>query len=155
MTVLKQGSAELTVPDHLTPPEKAGRMTPEDVKRIPRARRGIGLICDQAADAIEKADPSLMLPPGVTATSLREAGKRAEEIDLYLRDLDTLHHILQQTNLMFDADAWEQIRALNDQVKAQGKRNPLLLEQFRDLLAYFAQSPRSSGSRTASNPTPQ
>jgi hypothetical protein len=129
-------------------------MTPDEVKRIPKARHGIGLLCEQAANAVEKADPTLMLPPGITAASLREAGKRAEEIDLYLRDLETLKFILQQTNLLFDAEAWEQVRALHDQVKTQGKRNALLLEQFSDLLHFFAQGPRPSGTRPANNPTP-
>lgn len=138
MAIVQHGSIKIEIPDHLTPPEKAGKLSPDEVKRIPRARRGIGLICNQAADTIEKAGASFSPPPGVSPSSLREAGRKAEEIDQFILDLEIVGQILRQANLLFDADAWEQIRKMNDQVKAQAKHDPALSTLFKQLLDFFA-----------------
>jgi hypothetical protein len=142
MTIVKHGTISIEVPDELAPPEKAGKLSPEEVARIPKAPRGIGLVCAQTADAVEKAGGKFAPPPGVTAESLRAAGKRAEEIDQLLLDIDVVRQILQQSNLLFDAEAWEQIRKMNDQVKAQAKHDPALSTIFQQVLDYFARGPR-------------
>lgn len=144
MTTIKHGTISVEIPDELAPPEKAGKLGPEEVARIPKPPRGLGLICFQAADSFEKAGDKFAPPPGVTPASLRAAGKRADEIDQVLLDLDVLRQILQQANLLFDADAWEQIRKMNDQVKAQAKHDPALATMFQQLLDYFARGPRGS-----------
>jgi hypothetical protein len=137
---ITHGTITVSVPDHLAPPEKAGKMTAEDIARIPKPRRGIGLVCEQAAEAMAKAADKFTPPPGVTADSLRDAGQRADEIDPFLIDIDVVREVLRQSNLIFDADAYEQIRKMNDQVKAQAKHNPELLTIFQNLLDYFARS---------------
>jgi hypothetical protein len=53
-------------------------------------------------------------------------------------------HASPAPNLLFDADAWEQIRKMNDQVKAQGKHDPELMVMFKPLLDFFARGPRAS-----------
>jgi len=70
----------------------------------------------------------------VTPASLRTLGKRAEEIDQVILDLEVVMNKLKQANLLFDAEAWEQIRKLNDQVKAQGKHDPEVMVMFKPVL---------------------
>lgn len=155
MTIVKHGTISIKIPDELAPPERAGKLAPEEVARIPKPPRGIGLICAQAADAIEKAGDKFAPPPGVTPASLRAAGERADEIDQFLLDLEVVQQILQQANLLFDADAWEQVRKMNDQVKAQAKHDPALAKMFQQLLDYFARGPRGTkGGAGASGNTP-
>ena len=77
------------------------------------------MVCDAPADALEKSGTKFAAPAGVTPASLRALGKRAEEIDQVILDLDVVLGKLKQANLLFDAEAWEQIRKTNDQVKVQ------------------------------------
>jgi hypothetical protein len=153
MATIKHGTITLAIEDHLAPPEKAGKLSPQEIARIPRARRGIGLACAQAADAMEKAGAKFTPPAGVTADGLRAAGKRAEDIDQYLLDLDVVRQILQQSNLLFDAEAWEQIRKMNDQVKVQAKHDPALALMFDQVLRFFALGPRPTRDPSEGDPT--
>jgi hypothetical protein len=142
MSEIKHGAVTVTIPDELAPPPEAGSLTPEEVRRIPKAPRGIGLICATAADALEKAGGRLAAPADVSPSSLRASGQRAEDVDQILADLDVVTNKLKQANILFDADAWEQVRKLHDQVKAQGKHDPELLVMFGGLLDVFARGPR-------------
>jgi hypothetical protein len=45
---------------------------------------------------------------------------------------------LKQANLLFDADAYDEIRKTNDQVKAQGKRDPEVMVMFKPVVDFFA-----------------
>ena len=147
---IKHGSVAVTIPDELAPPEEAGNLAPEDVRRIPKAPRGLGLVCEATADALEKAGTSFTPPSEVTPASLRHMGSRAEGIDQVILDLEVVFNRLKQANLLFDAAAWEQIRKMNDQVKAQGKHDPELLVKFKPLLDFFARGPRSPAPPAAS-----
>jgi hypothetical protein len=139
---IKHGTVAVTIADELTPPAQAGTLGPDEVRRIPKPPRGIGLVCEAAADAMEKAGAKFSPPPGVTATTLRSSGDRADSIDQVILDLEVVANKLKQANLIFDADAWEQIRKMHDQVKAQGKHDPELLVMFKPLLDFFARGPR-------------
>ena len=55
----------------------------------------------------------------------------------------SLRRRARQSNFMFDADAWEQVRKTNDQVKVQAKHTPELATIFKQLIDYFARSPRA------------
>jgi hypothetical protein len=66
-------------------------------------------------------------------------------------DLEVVLNKLKQANLLFDAEAWEQIRKSNDQVKAQGKHDPEILVMFKPLLDFFARGPKP----VAPAPAPQ
>jgi hypothetical protein len=114
--------------------------------------RRIGLVCDAAADALEKSGTKFAAPAGVTPALLRTMGKRAEGIDQVILDLDVVLNKLKQANLLFDAEAWEQIRKLNDQVKAQGKHDPEVMVMFKPVLDFFA---RVRPTATAPAPAPQ
>ena len=111
--------------------------------RIPKTPLGIGLISSQVAGILEKDDGGFTLPKGVTATSLRTKGQRAEDIDGVIADLEVVLQTLKQANLLFDAEAWDHLRAVNDQVKAQSKRDKKLLAVFRPLIDFLAKGPRA------------
>ena len=138
MVEIQHGTVTVAIPDEFAPPAQAGNLGPDEVRRIAKAPRGIGLVCDAAADALEKSGAKFVAPVGVTPTSLRTMGKRAEGIDQVILDLEVVTNKLKQANLLFDADAWEQIRRINDQVKAQGKHDPEVLVMFKPVLDFFA-----------------
>ena len=55
MADIRHGTVTVTIDDAFTPPAEAGNLSPSEVLRIAKAPRGIGLICDATADAVEKA----------------------------------------------------------------------------------------------------
>lgn len=142
MAEIKHGTVTLTVADHLAPPQSAGQLTKEEVARLPRAPRGVGLACAQAADALEKAGPAFTVPSAISKDALLSAAARADGIDQVIVDVEVILTRLKQANLMFDAEAWSLLRQLNDQVKAQGKHNPELLNIFDPIVRFFAKGPR-------------
>lgn len=142
MAELKHGTIILTLPDDLAPPAQAGKLSDKEVSRIPRTPHGIGQACAQAADAIQKSGDRFTPPAGITAESLVAAGNRAEGIDAVMLDCEVILRTLRQANLIFDAAAYEELRKVNDQVKAQSKYAPELAAMFRPLTEFFAKSPR-------------
>jgi hypothetical protein len=153
MADIRHGTVTVTIADEYAPPPEAGNLGPDEVRRIAKPPRGLGLICDATADGVEKSGGKFAPPGNVTAASLRAVGKRAEGIDQVILDLEVVLNKLKQANLLFDAEAWEQIRKTNDQVKAQGKHDPEVLVMFKPLLDFFARGPRPSPSVTAPAPT--
>jgi len=154
MADITHGTITLQVPDNLAPPPQAGKLTPKDMSRIPKPPRGVGRLCNQAADALERAGSSFAPPPGVTAQSLREAGQRADGIDQYVVDLDVVREQFRQTNLIFDADAWKQVRRMNGQIKAQMKHDPALALIFQQVLDAFSAFARHTTEPTDEGPEP-
>jgi hypothetical protein len=69
------GTVFVQLPPHLSLPEEAGTLSPDQMNRLPKARHGIGLACEQAATAMEKASITV---PEVTPDELRRAGMAAE-----------------------------------------------------------------------------
>jgi regulator of RNase E activity RraB len=138
MATITQGTITVQVPDLLQPPPEAGKLSPNDIKRIPRARRGVGQLCTQAAEALERAGVAFAPPPGITAQSLRDASTRADGIGAYIIDIEVIRKTLKQANLLFHADAWKQVRQVNDQIKSQVKHNPALAVVFQQVLQTFA-----------------
>jgi hypothetical protein len=142
MADVTHGTITIQIPDELALPAKAGSMSPEEVARIPKPPKGIGYVCAQTAKAIETAGERFSAPKGVTPTTLAASGARADDIDQFLVDLEVVRQMLQQGNLMFDADAWDQLRKVNDQVKAQAKHDPGLIAMFQPLIDFLAKGPR-------------
>ena len=145
MADIKHGTVTVTVPNTLTPPANAGTLSPDEVQRIPKAPRGIGLVGTQTADAIDKAGAKLTLPAGVTSAALSAACARADGIDQVIVDLEVVLATLKQANLLFDAEAWELLRRVNGQVKEQMKFAPELEPMFRLLLDFMSRGVRSGG----------
>jgi hypothetical protein len=140
MAEIKYGTVTVTIDDALKPPDDAGHLDAKAVQGLAKARHGVGLVCESAAESMVKAGGPLSVPPTLTADALRKAGVRAEQIDQVIRDLDVVRNTLQQANLLFDAEAHIMLGRLNDQVKAQSKDNPALLDMFSMLTTYFARS---------------
>lgn len=138
MAQITQGTISITLPDLLAPPPQAGKLSPKEMIRVPKARRGVGQLCMQAADAIERAGSAFAAPPGISAQSLRDAAARADGIDAYIVDLEVILKTLKQANLLFHADAWKQVRQVNDQIKSQLKHNPALAVIFQQVLQAFS-----------------
>jgi len=153
MTDIRHGTVTVSIADELAPPPEAGNLGPDEVRRIAKAPRGIGLICDATADAMEKAGAKFTAPGGVSPASLRALGKGAEGTDQVILDLDVVLNKFKQANLLFDAEAWEQVRKMNDQVKAQGKHDPEFTVMFKPLLDFFARGPRAPA--PVPSPAPQ
>ncbi len=137
MAQIEHGTVSVTIDDSLTLPERAGNMSPDEVRRLPKARHGIGLVGTLTADALSKAGPDFILPAGVTPDSLRAACKQSEDIDQVAVDLEVILQRVKQANLIFDADAWEMLRKINDQVKAQAKYQPELETVFSALREFM------------------
>ncbi len=137
---ITHGTITVMLDDYLAPPEDAGKLTTEQIMRMPKARRGIGLACQSAADAIDKVGKAFSTPSGITPASLREAGTRAEDIDRAINDVEVILSMLKQANLIFDAEAHRELGRVNDQVKAQAKDNPELLSVFRSVTDYFSRT---------------
>ena len=87
---IQHGTVTVSIADVFAPPAQAGNLGPEEVRRIAKAPRRIGLVCDAAADALDKSGTTFAAPAGVTPASLRTLGKRAEGIDQVFLDLDVV-----------------------------------------------------------------
>ncbi len=140
MTEIKQGTVTVVLPDDIQIPEQAGELTSKDMQRLAKARRGIGLTCEATAAAIGK-DQARLAIPGVDAATLRAAGKAAEDIDLYITDLEVILGRLKQANLLLDAEAHLMLRKCLAHVRSQEKFDPQLSALVPQLESYFANSP--------------
>jgi hypothetical protein len=152
MAELKHGALVLTLPDDLVVDERAGKLSTKEIRRIPKVPRGVGVACAHAADAMRKAGGSFTPPAKITPDGLEAAGRRANGIDQVIVDAEVLLRTLKQANLLFDAAAWEQLRKVNDQVKAQAKHAPELLAIFRPLIDFFAHAPSRTQPEPAEKP---
>lgn len=137
MAQITHGDVVVTLPDDLPIPERAGAMSPIEVARTPKAPRGLGAACDDAAAAIVKAGAMFVAPLGVTPDSLRKTGHDAEFIDGVIASVEFVLNKLKQANILLDAEAWERLRKVNDVVVAQGKTNPEVLAHFAPLRAFM------------------
>jgi hypothetical protein len=136
MAEISFGPISVTIPDSITIPEQAGNLSPLEVRRMPRARRGLGTACEDTASIMRNLGDSFSVP-GVTADSLESAGQMAEEIDRVIDAVEVVLARLKQANLLIDADAWEQLRKVNDVVNALNKTNPALGLEFTVLRRYM------------------
>lgn len=138
MSTLKYGMVTADLKDGMEVPEQAGKMTPAEVLRLAKGPRGVGMRCEQVIDVIENLGDTFTMPPQVTPTTLRRAATQAEAFEDLLRDLTTLTDTVRQASLLHNADAYEQLRKVNDQVKAQGKYDDRIKTAFADLTKFFA-----------------
>ncbi len=143
MPQIKEGTVTIIVPDTIEIPEKAGKLKPEEVKRIPKVRRGIGLACANTAVEMGKKGDEFAVPDTPPAELIR-LGAMAEEIDTVISDVEVALNTLKQANLLIDARALDLLGRVNDQVKALGKRDPSILRRFGTVSEYF-RNKRPSG----------
>ena len=134
---VSQGPVSIQVAAELAPAKGAGTMSPDQLRRLAPARKGVGLALESAADVMEDLGDEFMAPRGVTPEKLREAAAKADGGDAVLASIDTLREVYRQSNLIWDAEAAALLIKLNDQVKAQAKGNKKLRVAFREVTRYF------------------
>lgn len=146
---IKNGPVTIEVPDYLVPPKGAGTLSPAQVQALVKPRPGLGVVCDAAADALENDELDFQAPKGITPAILRKAGERAEGMDLIVKHLENTLEMYKQGNLIVDAEAFELISKLNDQIKVQGKRDKTVLTAFAGVTAYFKKTAKTSKKKAA------
>jgi hypothetical protein len=149
VTQLTYGGVTVTISEEISVPENAGSLTADEVLRLPKPRRGLGLACETTADAMEKA-PEKFAIPNLTAADLRKQGKMADDIDKVIIELEYLTYRMKQANKLLDAQAYESLRRVLTFVRGQEKFDPGLAARVPNLIAYFARG----GSKTA-EPSPE
>jgi hypothetical protein len=132
---LTHGTVTIGYPAHIELPEKAGKLSPAEVAKLPKARRGIGLACEKTAEALSKAPG---VKTDVTAAALVTAGAMAEDIDTVIADAEYALVVLKQANNLLDGNAHELLRKVLAAVRAAEKFDPHVAEVFPHLIAYFA-----------------
>ena len=136
MAQIMIGTVNVTIPEGLTIPERAGDLSKEEKSRIPRARRGVGLVCDHTAAALIKKGDALQVPE-VEPAEMVKAGAAAELIDQVIVDLEAVLEKLKQANLLIDAEAHTALRKVHAHVSAVSKFHPEMAELFTPLATYF------------------
>jgi hypothetical protein len=107
------------------------------MRRLPEARRGVGVACETTADAIRK-NPDRLKPHNVAADRLAEIGRMAEQIDTVIVDTEAALIRLKQANTLIDAEAHESLRRVLGFVRAEEKFDARLTDLVPHLIAYFA-----------------
>jgi argonaute-like protein implicated in RNA metabolism and viral defense len=83
--------------------------------------------------------------PGVSAADLRRAGEKADQWDEVVSDIELALRTAKQANLLDDAEAYNMLRKVNNQVKAQEAFNPKLKERFGTVVEYFSRRSSKTG----------
>ena len=92
---------------------------------------------------MEKSGTEFVVP-GVNAAQLKTAGEQADKWDEIISDLELALRVAKQANLLVDADAFNMLRKVNNQVKAQSDFEPKLKERFGTVINYFSNSKRKA-----------
>jgi hypothetical protein len=137
----KKGDVVVQVPQGMTLPPKAGKLTPKELAALPTTRTGVGVVCEDAATTIKRVGDAFTLPRGVTGEALRTAGARAEGFDRIISNLEAILEEFRQGNRIADAEAQTMLSRLYDQVKTQAKDDATLKTEFSSLYAYFNTAP--------------
>ena len=138
MAELREGSVSVTLPDSLSIPEKAGKLSKTEVKRIPKARKGLGLACQATAKAMT-TNPTRLNVNGVTPEALTAAGEAADGIDSHVTDAENITLTLKQANLILDAAAHTFLRRVLAHVRNEEKLgDPHIADLVPTLIEYFS-----------------
>jgi len=137
MPEIREGSVTVVLSDSIEVPANAGKLSPDEVRLVPKTRPGLGLACAQAATEMQKRGSEFAVP-GVTAEELRRRGEQAELIDEAIEDVGIIYATLKQANLIIDAAAQELLGKVNDQVNVLGKHDPSIVARFSAVTEYFA-----------------
>ncbi len=142
MSSFTQGCITIDLPETLTLPEKAGKLTVAEVRRLPKPRSSLPLVCDAVAESMRK-NPDRLCPHGVTADGLQAAGSFAELINGIVTDLSTTMSVISQSDVILSAEAHVGLRKVLAFVRGQEKFDPRIANLVPELIDYF--SHRSSG----------
>ncbi len=137
MSQFKQGSVTVELPPSVTIPEQAGKLSPTQISRLEKPRKGIGLTCQKTSEAMLKYAAQFAVP-GVDATKLAQKGQAAEDIDTVVFELEAALSVLKQANRLLDDDAHRDLRKVLAFVRGQEKFNPGIVNLVPSLIDYFA-----------------
>ena len=143
MPAIGEGTVSVVLPEGIEVPAKAGHLSEQDVRRLVKVRRGLGLTCLHTAGEMEKSSEPFSVPD-VTPEKLRTTGEQADMWDEIISDLEVALHVAKQANLIVDAEAFNMLRRVNNQVKAQVPFEPKLKERFSTVLDYFSATKRKN-----------
>ena len=147
MPQITVGTVTVVLPDNLEIDPRAGKLSDEEQLKILKARKGLGLACDLTAAAMEKSAGTFVVP-GVDPEALRIRGDIAETFDQVIEDLEIVKRTIKQGNLLADELAFNDLRKINNQVKAQDDFEPAIRERFASVIEYF-QRKKSSKEKVA------
>ena len=136
MSELTVGTVTIGLPANIEIDPRAGKMSDEDVSGIVRARKGLGMTCNLAAAAMEKSAGDFVVP-GVDPEALRKKGDTGDTFDQVIEDLEIALRTIKQGNLLADEAAYNDLRKVNNQVKAQADFMPDIKERFNSVIEYF------------------
>lgn len=139
MPEIKQGTVTAVVPETITIPDRAGNLTPREVRRLPKARKGVGMVAQQTAETLKKVGNRVAVQ-GTTPDEIASAGRIAEAIDEPMNDAQYVAMVLAQANLLLDAEAHLLLRKALTAVRAAEKFDPRIVDLFPALIEYFANS---------------
>ncbi len=137
MTTMTQGTVTVTLPDTLEIPEKAGSMSRQEMQRVPKARHGVGAVCEATADAMLK-NPDRLAPFNVDPARLASQGRMSEEIDNVVVDTEVILVKMKQAGTLIDAAAHEELRKVLAFVRGQEKFDPRVVDLVPHLIEYFS-----------------
>ena len=136
MPELTVGTVTIVLPSNIDLDPRAGKMSDEDVRGIVRSRKGLGLTCDLTAVAMEKSAGDFVVP-GVDPVAIRIKGDAAETFDQVIEDIEIALNTVKQGNLLADEAAFNELRKVNNQVKAQVDFMPDIKDRFNAVIEYF------------------
>lgn len=139
MADIKQGAVVVQLPSHIELLPQAGRLGADELRSLEKARRGVGLACEQTAEAMRK-NPERLAVPGLSAEELLVYGRQAEDIDAVIIDLENALSILRQNNALLDARAHQALRRVLAQVRGLEKFDPKITGLVPHLLEYFTRA---------------
>ena len=142
MSDFTQGRITIDVPENLTLPEEAGHMTSAEVRRLPKARKNVSLVCDTVAESMRK-NPDRICPYGITADQVEASGRVVDLINSLGTDLAETMGVIAQSDVILSAEAHDNLRKVLAFVRGQEKFDPRLGHLVPELIEYFSR--RSSG----------
>jgi hypothetical protein len=95
----------------------------------------------RTATEMESAGEELTVPK-VTSAELRSRGQQADMWDEIIADLQVALRVATQANLLVDAEVFNMLRKVNNQVKAQADFDPKVKARFSTVLDYFGNTKR-------------
>jgi hypothetical protein len=141
MPEIHEGTVTVQLPEGIEVPEKAGNLSDDAVRRLVKVRRGVGLTAMRTATEMESAGEELTVPK-VTSAELRSRGQQADMWDEIIADLQVALRVATQANLLVDAEVFNMLRKVNNQVKAQADFDPKVKARFSTVLDYFGNTKR-------------
>ena len=151
MAELRHGAIVVILPDFLTLPEKAGKLSKKEVRRLVKVPKGADYAAKMSASALEKMGESFQTPRGLTPEVLLRATQQSYALVRLLDDLSVVQLVLQQALLLADAELYKWLQKLNDSLKAQGKYSADLYIWLSSLVEYFGRSAQTRKKRQRKN----